>query len=587
MASELRFELEDPLATDHFGECLAKIYLHHLKNTNTCIPFILLLDGEVGAGKSCVGRAMIKYLTHEEIVQSPSYLVSLSYTMTILLNNISEIKIHHIDPYRLKSTQKLKQMIDMNQIMNDVVILEHAHLTDVSDMFDQRYVVRVHISGKKVTHKSGFDSVLTHSLVSMGRSVEMKTSSDCVFDLSMFGDIQDPGIITEQKHDPHESNESKPPHHKDMIIKLQRRLKDSPNDVLIMGIETSCDDTCIAIINGLGEILVNYQIGQNDIHKEYGGVHPMFAKQAHQENLNIYMDKALQDIYDKYSRYPDVIGFTIGPGLEVCLVAGVSKVHEISHRYNIPIIPTHHMESHIMVCRIPGLNLGVEYPFVSCVVSGGHTFIAYVEAEGVYRLLSTTTDDSMGETIDKVGRELGLINIPAGRDFEELAIGGDNKRFAFPRTSIKKKPYDLSFSGLKSFTIGAIKKNIKISDDSVSIELEQLRSDFAASFQEHIMEYLVSQFRKIYQKFLFDKKINCVVLAGGVASNTVLRTKMEGLGRDIGVPVKYPPPNLCTDNGVMVAWNGCEKLKSGFLLEPEQGYDPSVRCEVRARWKLW
>jgi glycoprotease/Kae1 family metallohydrolase len=271
-----------------------------------------------------------------------------------------------------------------------------------------------------------------------------------------------------------------------------------------MGIETSCDDTCISVINGIGEILVNYQIGQNDIHKEYGGVHPMFAKQAHQENLNIYMDKALQDIYDKYSRYPDVIGFTIGPGLEVCLVAGVSKVYEISHRFNIPIIPTHHMESHIMVCRIPGLNLGVEYPFVCCVVSGGHTFIAYVEAEGVYRLLSTTTDDSMGETIDKVGRELGLVNIPAGRDFEELAIGGDNKRFAFPRTSIKKKPYDLSFSGLKSFTIGAIKKNIQIPDTD-PLELKQLRADFAASFQEHIMEYLVSQFRKIHQKFLYLK----------------------------------------------------------------------------------
>lgn len=613
----MELDLDDPMMTDHFGECLAKFYLKKLKSNNTYVPLWLLLDGEIGAGKSCIGRAMIKYLTHEDTVPSPSYLISLSYTGSIDLNGKHEIKIHHIDPYRLKSTQKLEQLLDIKQMMNDVMILEHSQKTEIPSILDQKYVIRVRIQGKKISTPSefGFDQISTRGLSTMGRSIDISVSDDSVFDLSVLKDLfhtsqdtdadiktkvlRDSNIDTdtllESKVTTQDVVSSSPVshthHHKQLIQSLQQKLKESPEQVLIMGVETSCDDTCISIIDALGTILVNYQIGQNEIHKPYGGVHPMYAKQAHQDNLDIYMDKALQDIYAKYSRYPDAISFTMGPGLEVCLITGVNKVYETSKRLNIPIIPTHHMESHIMVCRLPGLKLDVEYPFVCCVVSGGHTFIAYVEAEGMYKLLSTTNDDSMGETIDKVGRELGLTDIPAGRDFEQLAITGDVKRFTFPRPCVKNKPYDVSFSGLKFAGIDSIRKNIEMPDDgdwsTASSELKQKRSDFAASFQEHIMEYLVSQFKKVYQKLLSDKKINCIVLAGGVASNTTLRSKMDKLGKDIQIPIKYPPPSLCTDNGIMVAWNGCEKLKNGFLLEPEQDYDPKIRSEVRARWKLW
>jgi N6-L-threonylcarbamoyladenine synthase len=353
-----------------------------------------------------------------------------------------------------------------------------------------------------------------------------------------------------------------------------------------MGIETSCDDTCISCIDGHGKIILNYQIPQNHIHKEYGGVHPSFAKLAHVENLNHYMELAITQIYNSYNRYPHAIAYTIGPGLEICLSTGVMKVYEISNRYNIPIIPTHHIESHIMVCRLPELKLDVSYPFISCVISGGHTFICYVESEGVYQLLSTTVDDSMGEVIDKVARELGISDIPAGKDFEKLATGGNNAEYAFPHPHIKEKPYDLSFSGLKFAGIDMIKK-IKISNDVKNNFTANFTANFAASFQDHIFKYMISQLKKVYIRLIELNKVNCIVLAGGVASNMVLRSKMDDFGKNYNIRICYPPPNLCTDNGIMVAWNGVEKLISGFILPPVSYFDPKIKYDVRPRWKLW
>lgn len=621
------FELPDPLSTDQFGECLAKMYLCTLKKKNQYIPLTLLLDGDVGAGKSCIARALIKYLTSEETVPSPSYLISLSYNISFETNENQQIKIHHIDPYRLKSTQKIEQLLPINDLINHIVILEHSQKTNIIDMFDSKNVIKVQINGKKIINTSelGIETVSSRNLTSMGRSLTVSVALGSVYNLSDLSylflntsselkctDASDELKCTDARSSIFKLIKSTPGsmlaeserllflafkntqyRHKQLIETIQHKITDLPTDVLIMGVETSCDDTCISIINGHGDVIVDYQIGQNDVHMQYGGVHPMYAKQAHQANLEIYMDKALNDIKTLHGRYPDAIAYTVGPGLEVCLVAGIMKTHEVSCRYNIPLIPTHHMESHIMVCRLPSLGLNVQYPFVCCVISGGHTFIVYVEAEGVYELLSTTVDDSMGETIDKVGRELGLKNIPAGKDFEQLALSGDPETFTFPRPSIKTRPYDMSFSGLKFCGVSTIKKNIEIPNSCDTAPntppntLKQTRADIAASFQESLMEYIISQFKKVYLKFLQDKKVNCIVLAGGVASNLVLRTKMEALSREIGIPTCYPPPKFCTDNGVMVAWNGYEKLRTGFLMEPIRDYDPTVRCEARARWKLW
>ena len=240
---------------------------------------------------------------------------------------------------------------------------------------------------------------------------------------------------------------------------------------------------------------------------------------------------------------------------------------------------------------MPKLNLGIEVPFISCIVSGGHTFIALAESPGKFRLLSTTVDDSIGETFDKVGRELGITEVPAGKHVEALAKGGNSSRFEITKPQIKARPNDMSFSGVKEFTIKLIKRELanaqenKLSEE----EIEILKKDLAASFQEGITSYFMSRLKKnlCKRKDIKDIKYTSIVIAGGVACNSMLRSKMEEFEEKLRTPIKYPPVNLCTDNGVMVAWNGYEKYRSGYVLEPIKHFNKDDKYEVRSRWKMW
>ena len=577
----IKLDLDNPEITEYLGKCIGNLYLSLVKRYDMYIPLYLMLNGEVGSGKSCIARAMINYLTHEDIIPSPSYLICLSY-------KYGKINIHHIDPYRIKSSQSLNQFIDIEKIMNDVIILEHSDKSKIVDKFDQKYVIKIDIQGK-ILYDILTDNISVKSLSSLGRSIKISVYDNCIYDINILYDMF---IKTDLSTDNMISNLSDKLEKEDIYAKapyhtiLRQKIISEPQNIIIMGVETSCDDTCISCIDGQGKIILNYQIGQNHIHKEYGGVHPSFAKKAHVENLNHYMELALKQTYNSHNKYPDVIAYTIGPGLEICLSTGVMKVYEVSQKYKIPIIPTHHIESHIMVCRLPDLKFDISYPFISCVISGGHTFICYVESEGVYKLLSTTVDDSMGEVIDKVGRELGISDIPAGKDFEKLAINGNKCEYIFPHPHIKGKPYDLSFSGLKFAGIDTIKK-IKMSDNMSVTCTANFAANFAASFQDHIFNYMISQFKKVYENIIELKTVNCIVLAGGVVSNMILRSKMDDFGKKYNIKICYPPPNLCTDNGIMVAWNGIEKLKSGFILPPIAYFDPMIKYDVRSRWKLW
>jgi N6-L-threonylcarbamoyladenine synthase len=585
-------DLPTPDDTDLLGSALAYLFRSSLEKAKTKVPFFLLLNGDLGAGKSCVARSFIKSLTGEQTVPSPSYLVCLTYKKQFVFveqnakKSIVDVVIHHIDPYRLSSKKSLEGLIDIESIKNDIIVIEHSDKTKIKDFLDERYIVEIDICGKM----DNSDKLTNYSLTAMGRSAVINTTDQCnSFYLDNLFEIlkqnKNRKIHNLCDDSDNDKNDLEKFNIDDRLTYIQTR---DPSDVLIMGVETSCDDTCISVINGKGDILINHQIGQGDEHASYGGVNPGVARVCHRENLKIYAESAITDIIQKRGSPPDAIAFTIGPGLEVCLTEGVSRVYELSAKYKIPIIPTHHLESHIAVSRLPSLDLKVEYPYVCCIVSGGHTFVCYVEKEGKYRLLSTTIDDSIGETIDKIGRELGVPTVPAGRDVEALASNGDKKLYSFPKPYIKSAPHNMSYSGLKQSGLLLIRNTLKKGDCVDEEQFKKVKADIAASFQESIMNYLVFHLKSSCQRIItYGDTVKCIVVAGGVASNTVLRNKLNDLGTELGLLICYPPIKLCTDNGVMVAWNGYEKIKQGYMLRHISEYDPNIKHEVRSVWKLW
>lgn len=542
----MRFVLNTPNDTEYFGALLAYIYLMVGK-----VPCGIFLTGDLGAGKSAIARGFVRHLTGRKVIASPSYLLSLEYSFQI---NGEEHKIYHVDPWRLKSTQKMSQMLPLDEVRGSILLLEHpAKATDLVSALEMVNTVHIVITGNE------------HGVVGMGRIVTIESS---FFDLAMLRTM----------FDSHKELKQYAPTPDDVSTPAYVPIAVPPNKtVRILGIETSCDDTGIAVVDSHGKILIQHLIGQEEAHKQYGGVFPNEAQRLHRDALDKYVESAILETHAICGEYPDAIAFTIGPGLSICLIEGCLKVYEMSKKYNIPIIPTHHLESHIMVCYMPQLGLDVECPFISCVVSGGHTFIAYVEAMGKYHLLSTTVDDSIGEIFDKVGRELGIETVPAGKHLETMAVNGKICH-ELTKPVIKDALWNMSFSGIKSQTVNLVRKVIA---ESGSLP------DVAASFQDHVASYFVDKVRYAMGTYKLPVPPTSIVVAGGVACNMVLRKKLNALGKELGLVIKYPPVALCTDNGVMVAWNGYEKFKSGFVLPPTLDHQPDDKVEVRPTWKLW
>jgi len=536
---------EQPEETARVGMALAHIF----KSISTRKSLLITLTGDLGSGKSCLARGFIQYLTGEYHVPSPSYLLCCTYPAT---TNAGEFTIHHIDPYRLKKSKPIENYLNLEELSDSVVLLEHPHKTKIPDIsFD--IVINITMS----SHMQG--------TIGLGRNIEIQTCSE-MFTNSIINAARKSELKIMQT----DIDSSIIFNYTDHGVDL--------DDVYIMGIETSCDDTGIAIIHSSGRIVVQYNIGQAEQHAEYGGVMPNVAQELHAKHLDAYAEKALLELFEKTGRYPDAIAFTMGPGLQVSLITGIAKAYQLSQKYKIPIVPTHHLESHIMISRLPILNLGVEFPFVCCVVSGGHTFIADAAEFGNYRLLSTTVDDSVGETFDKVGRELGIEHVPAGPHVEKLASAGDSSKYKITKPRMKHDKVNMSFSGIKENTIVLIRK-LRESGEFT----EQIRADVAASFQKRIVDYFMEKVRASVEESSFKT----LVVAGGVACNAYLRSSLDNLGEQLKIRIVYPPANLCTDNGVMVAWNGYEKMCSGFAMQPITNHTSDTKVEARARWKLW
>ncbi len=311
----------------------------------------------------------------------------------------------------------------------------------------------------------------------------------------------------------------------------------SENEIRILAIESSCDETAAAVVVNGRKVLSNVISTQIPLHTLYGGVVPEIASRKHIERINQVIAQALQEAECTLDDI-DAIGVTYGPGLVGALLVGVSTAKAISFAKDIPLVGVHHIEGHICANYIQ--NPELEPPFLCLVVSGGHTHLVRVTDYGKYEILGRTRDDAAGEAFDKVARAIGL-GYPGGPKIEKKAKEGNPNAIPFPVAKVADGPYDFSFSGLKSAVLnyvnGANMRGENIND-----------GDIAASFQRAVIDALIGHARQAIREFGTDK----FAIAGGVASNGTLRAAMEKMCEEEGVSFYYPAPILCTDNAAMI-----------------------------------
>ena len=308
-------------------------------------------------------------------------------------------------------------------------------------------------------------------------------------------------------------------------------------DVLILAIESSCDETAAAVVKNGREVLSNVINTQIAIHTEYGGVVPEIASRKHIENINPVIRKALEDAGVTLDDI-DAIGVTYGPGLVGALLVGVAEAKAIAFAKNKPLVGVHHIEGHISANYVE--NKELEPPFVALVVSGGHTHLVKVNDYGEYEIVGRTRDDAAGEAFDKVARAIGL-GYPGGPKIDKLAKEGNPDAIEFPRAHVDDAPYDFSFSGIKSAVLNYI--------NSANMQGKEInRADVAASFQKAVVDALVSRAVRLAKECGMDK----LAIAGGVASNSALREAMEEACEKRGMKFYRPSPIYCTDNAAMI-----------------------------------
>ena len=321
---------------------------------------------------------------------------------------------------------------------------------------------------------------------------------------------------------------------------------------IILGIETSCDETAVAIIreknNGRAEILSNVVSSQVEVHKEFGGVVPELAARSHIEKIDIIAKKALEESKIKLEDV-DAVAVTAGPGLIVCLSVGLNFAKAISASIKKPLIAINHLEGHALS---PKLNSDINYPYLLLLISGGHSQYLLVEDLGKYKRLGTTIDDALGEAFDKTAKLLG-IEFPGGPQIEILAKKGDPNRFILPLPIINRGGCNLSFAGLKTAVL-KLSKNIKNEND---------KYDIAASFQKTIEKIIYKKSKVALEQYKKIKKINNnkFVIAGGVAANKNIRKVLTKLCEEERFDAIFPPIEFCGDNAAMIAIAGLEKYK--------------------------
>ncbi|WP_343128648.1 tRNA (adenosine(37)-N6)-threonylcarbamoyltransferase complex transferase subunit TsaD [Buchnera aphidicola (Kurisakia onigurumii)] len=331
----------------------------------------------------------------------------------------------------------------------------------------------------------------------------------------------------------------------------------------VLGIETSCDETGVAIYHKNLGLLSNQLHSQSYLHDNYGGIVPELAARNHVIKIIPLIKQSLKESKIKLSEL-NGIAYTAGPGLSSSLLVGAGIGSALSFALNIPNILVHHMEAHLLSFAInTKKNISHFFPFLALLVSGGHTQLIYAKNLGEYTILGETVDDAAGEVIDKIAKLL-KTNIPGGLGLYKLAQTGNPNKFNFPRPMTKTTGLNFSFSGLKT----AVKNTIKKMNNKTDAK------NIAASFQEAIIDTLIIKCIRAI-KITNLKKI---IISGGVSSNILLRNKINKVMKNIGVKSYFTDINFCTDNAAMIAYTGLLRLKGGFF--------SSAKTKILPKWKI-
>ena len=329
--------------------------------------------------------------------------------------------------------------------------------------------------------------------------------------------------------------------------------------MLVLGIETSCDETGIALYDSKAGLLANVLHSQVELHAGFGGVVPELASRDHIRKV-VPLTRAALERCGKGLRDLHGIAYTAGPGLMGALLVGAAFGRSLAWSLGIPALGVHHMEAHLLAPLMDAAQPTL--PFVALLVSGGHTQLVKVDGIGAYTMLGESLDDAAGEAFDKVAKMLGL-GYPGGPRIAKCATAGNPGRFRFPRPMTDRPGLDFSFSGLKTFTLNTVQAHHPLSD--------QDRADIARCFEEAVVDTLTIKCRRAIKQ----TGVQQLVVAGGVSANLRLR---QGLDNHLDAEVRYAEPALCTDNGAMVAFAGCQRLLAG-LSEP-------LSITTRARWPI-
>jgi N6-L-threonylcarbamoyladenine synthase len=330
--------------------------------------------------------------------------------------------------------------------------------------------------------------------------------------------------------------------------------------VRVLGIETSCDETGVAVVED-GRILSNLLASQIDLHEKFGGVVPEVASRAHVEALNPIVEEALEQAGSRFDEL-DGVAVTVGPGLVGALLVGIAGAKAIAFAQGIPLVGVNHLEGHVYANFLE--HGPPEPPYVCLIVSGGHTMLVHMPQEHRYRVLGQTVDDAAGEAFDKIARFIGL-GFPGGPALDRLARDGEPASIRFPRAMADSGDYDFSLSGLKTAVLRHVKGERQAGRE-VGL------ADLAASFQEAIVDVQVAKTMRAATET--DSKT--VLLGGGVVANSRLRERMERAGEENGIRVLFPSLPLCTDNGAMIAAAGASRLERGERTGLDVGADSAL-----------
>lgn len=334
----------------------------------------------------------------------------------------------------------------------------------------------------------------------------------------------------------------------------------------ILGIETSCDETGVAIYDEEKGLVANQLYTQIALHADYGGVVPELASRDHIRKTTPLIQAALAEA-NLTADQIDGVAYTSGPGLVGALLVGSTIARSLAYAWNVPAIGVHHMEGHLLAPMLDENR--PHFPFIALLVSGGHTQLVQVEGVGKYNVIGESIDDAAGEAFDKTAKLLGL-DYPGGAALSRLAEKGSPTRFTFPRPMTDRPGLDFSFSGLKTSAANTVNQAIKEEGELT----EQTKADIAYAFQDAVIDTLAIKCKRALKETGYRR----LVIAGGVSANKKLRETLAEMMKDLKGEVFYPQPQFCTDNGAMIAYTGFLRLK--------QGQHDELEIEVKPRWPM-